>query len=192
MIRTFSLYLTEDNNSSQLIFGGYDPSLLINNAQFTYLKVLPGGFWDVPIESITLGNNTINNIIKIGRFSSADPILIPDSDWQSFKQQMDGLNCQEQILTTSIIALSCSCNSSDAISSFPSLSFVLGNSSLGETYTITLTPQDYITFLGNSMCQTHIGIQPNGTAWILGIQVMRHAYMMFDMDSAIIGLAINA
>jgi len=183
----FSFWLNRDPDAEiggELILGGSDPQFY--EGEMTYIPVDREGYWEITMDGITTGADTIGcdggctAIVDTG----SSLLVGPTAQTDAINKMIGGVELipgtgQYQIL----------CNKIDEL---PDIDFVLG----GRAF--TLTGKDYVLEVTQCVlgtCQTQcisgfMGMDlPMGEWWILGDVFIGPWYSEFDMGNKRVGLA---
>ncbi|KAE8146609.1 aspartic peptidase domain-containing protein [Aspergillus avenaceus] len=175
----FALYLNDKQNKggdeSEVTFGGIDNSRYVGN--LTMVPLRREAHWEVPLDAITLGENTtytedMGVILDSGTTYMSLPVDLAES-LNSEIGARKGHNGQYTVR----------CKDRDSL---PDLSFSIGGSNF------SLTPLDY-TQKQRDVCVSVIrGVdfpEPLGPLAILGDVFLRRWYSVYDFGNRAIGLA---
>jgi cathepsin D len=179
----FSFWLNRDPDQDlggELILGGSDPLFYTGN--MTYIPVQREGYWEVAMDGMMLGENTVGcdggctAIVDTG----SSLMVGPTAETNAINKMIGGV---ELLPGTGQFQIICS-----EIPDLPDIDLVLA----GKKF--TLTGKDYvlqITQLGQTQCISgFMGMDlPMGPWWILGDVFIGKYYSEFDMGNSRVGLA---
>ncbi|CAG9330743.1 cathD_3 [Blepharisma stoltei] len=181
----FSIYLNDNDFEeedvsprSAMIIDGFDLHKYSTVTKFTYIDLVKGYHWEVPLSSLNFGSNTIAKK-ETAIISTGESLLLgPKSDVAAIYNTLQkSFGCYNGPFGF----LECPCNTKKLSNYFPDLTFYLGN------YPFAVPGKTYV-LAANDTCQ--ILIQPiDSTYWVLGDVFIRNWYINFDMDKARIGFA---
>lgn len=173
----FSFYLG-NNQPGELTFGGMDPKHY--KGDITYVNVTSKTYWEVHLDEVGAGDNTVATDQKV-IIDSGTSLIAGPKKWVAELAKQVGAH--QFIMGEYFI----NCNKPS-----PDISFTLN----GQKF--TLKKEDYIIKNGPICLWTFMGIDippPNGPLWILGDVFMRKHYTVFDWGSddhsARVGFAEN-
>ncbi|OMJ10393.1 Vacuolar protease A [Smittium culicis] len=176
----FSFYLNDNNDlssghESELVFGGINTNLFTGDIH--YAKVRRRGYWEVDLEKIRFGNDTVELFgtgaaIDTGTSLIACPTMVADM-------------INEKIGATKNFAgqymVDCS-----TIPSLPDFSMYFG----GKEF--VLKASDYILNVQGQCMSGFMGLdipEPLGPIWVVGDVFLRRFYTIYDMGNDRVGFA---
>ncbi|CAM9217862.1 unnamed protein product [Chrysoparadoxa australica] len=184
----FSVYLSTDpwdtTQPSHLVFGGYDLSIVSDNATWHYTPVLREGYGDLRYWSIKmLGVDIVSDqgdrvkVCESGCHAIVDTgtsgIAVPEALFESLCSIItSGLDCTGQVCHRATVR------------DFPDLQFHIYPDNV-----LPLRAEDYVTC--NNWGQCIIKMQPSfgGNFWILGDVFIQAYYTLFDVENLRVGFA---
>ena len=210
--RIFSLFLTHDpdqeDNLSELEFGGFNLSRIVDNEILQTSPVANPNFWSFKLNNLKLVPFEMGEIdLKISSrevmLSTTFPdVGIPQAEFSNLIQVFKNLDieCSETKFFSNYI---CTCPNND-VSKFPELVFQLENAIL------KLPNRIYMSILGKNIYDESGNVifkkyqncvlgfrsigkheldEKFGEIWIFGMSIMRYYYTIFDMDNMVISFA---
>ncbi|XP_037924065.1 lysosomal aspartic protease-like [Hermetia illucens] len=178
----FSFYLNRKTNDSrdggEIIFGGSDPNLYIGS--LTYVPVISQGFWQIKIDSVTIGGFA---------FCSCQTIL--DSGISGIIGAIDAIARIHSIIGAEQDDFGNFVVACESVLRFPKINFNLGGNNYpltGSDYIIQLTVDGVTTCM--SGFKSHPNIGDDDLPWILGNIFLGKYYTEFDMANNRVGFAI--
>ncbi|KAH9254906.1 hypothetical protein BASA81_007156 [Batrachochytrium salamandrivorans] len=165
----FGFFLTRGGVSgSSLTLGGIDTNRI--NGAITWVPLFRKAFWEVVMDSVTLGNTVLATNPHAVLDSGTSLIAIPSAFASQIHQQLGAIPFQNGLQLIQCTGL-------------PSISFTMNG------VTFTLRNEDYVLPFGFGFCvSVFIGIDINNF-WILGDSFLKLYYTIFDLDNGRIGLA---
>lgn len=157
------------SEGGELHIGGYDPMLIAHSIQWFDVHSPQEGFWQVAIQSVRVGNMTLDSCEKGCHAiidTSAHRLGVQESNLARVKSALSPKQAADK-----------SCRG-------PNMEFDLGG------MTVTLGPEDY----SDEACATDLGSldlqEPEFFGvYAFGEMVLRHYFVLFDWKSKAIGFA---
>lgn len=164
---SFSIYLNDEEEASQLIFGGVNPSLYTGPLQ--YHKTAKTPYWSVTLTSVSVGLEKKSLTESVAIIDSGSSLLLGDSTLISF-------------ITTSIGSLPC-----EHVSALPILTVEI------DAFQYHISPQDYMlnsTFGCSTSFATAESVIIGAQHFlVLGTPFLRAYYAQFSLANSTIGFA---
>ncbi|KAL7419867.1 aspartic proteinase precursor [Cryptotrichosporon argae] len=174
---SFRLGASEDDGG-EAVFGGVDESAY--TGKITYVPVRRKGYWEVELEAITFGEETLE---LEGTGAAIDTgtslIVMPTDVAEMLNKEIGATKGWSGQYTVD-------CNT---IPSLPKLSFVFD----GKPY--TLTGEDYVLNAGGTCISAFTGMDipaPTGPLWIIGDAFLRKWFSVYDLGRNAVGFANSA
>ncbi|XP_062324739.1 pepsin A-like [Osmerus eperlanus] len=167
----FSIYLSNSEEGSMIIFGGIDPIYFTGGIQ--WIPVLQTtGYWQIAVTSITVNGNTVacSGGCQAVVDSGTALIVGPAKDVGNLNGWVGAYTDQDGNVIVS-------CENIDVM---PDIVFNING------YSFSLPPSAYVYTNGDS-CTTGLEMAP-GT-WTLGEVFMRQFYTVFDISNNVVGFA---
>ncbi|XP_067088610.1 pepsin A-like [Osmerus mordax] len=167
----FSIYLSNSEEGSMIIFGGIDPIYFTGGIQ--WIPVLQTtGYWQIAVTSITINGNTVacSGGCQAVVDSGTALIVGPAKDVGNLNGWVGAYTDQD-----GNVILSC-----ENIDAMPDIVFNING------YSFSIPPSAYVYTNGDS-CTTGLEMAP-GT-WTLGEVFMRQFYTVFDISNNVLGFA---
>lgn len=189
----FGLYLNS-GESSQLILGGIDESLMDNSSNIAYFPFLSTDSYEIEIGSLSVGDKTIELTVNTALPDSGNseltlPKSISDQFLDYFNENLN-LGCyyfiEESAPDYSLILCEVTTNSSK----FPNITLSFGEES------IEMEAEDYIDACeiqsnGSAICTLTLEMSLIDDEIILGDAFLQSFYSIFDLENKKLGLARN-
>jgi len=190
--KNYSIYLSNnvnnsaDDNSSNLILGGFDPKYL-QKSNFTYLPLAVDDDWIVNLTGVTtdlVGGPSLSTAAQV-MFAAGEPFIIPtEADYQLIMTEVQLFN--PNCTTNAEENLVCACEFQNQVNSFPRLVFSF-NDVNSNAVKFTLAPENYVLWQ-NQSCILQIAATPGYDIWVLGAPFLRAYYSFWDQTNRQIGL----
>ncbi|KAJ8325311.1 hypothetical protein O5D80_006254 [Batrachochytrium dendrobatidis] len=165
----FGFFLTRGGVSgSSLTLGGIDTTHV--NGAITWIPVVRKAYWEVVMDSVTLGKTTLATGSHAVFDSGTSLIAIPTVHANQIHQQLGAIP-----FTNGLQLIPCS--------GLPPITFALNG------VAFTLRNEDYVLPFGFGYCvSVFVGLDMNNF-WILGDSFLKFYYTIFDVDNGRIGIA---
>jgi hypothetical protein len=176
----FGFYL-ESGPNSEMVFGGVDPKHYVGD--FTYVPLNAETYWQVHLNTLTLGNTKIGNMMTKTQNAIVDSgtslLAGPESDVQAIAQMLGADTSQ------GVLIVYC-----DEMDKMPDLTFSLGGGWAQAGTDFTLKVSEMVLQRQGNECV--LGIQPSpAPLWILGDVFMRKYYVVHDYGQKRMGFALS-
>jgi len=189
--KSFAIYLcnnTQDVNSSEIVFGGYDSNRMQTGSNFSLYPLVNNDALGIKLSNVTFGNSSFNTSQTAMFDSRASAIVAARDDFASLLSIVQAIDptCNSTVYGE-LTFITCNCSTGlDKAASYPDLSFVFE----GDNMTYVIRPDQYVYMDQNGNCVLDIGqasiLSDN---WSVGHQFMKNYYTFYDMDNNQIGIA---
>jgi len=182
-VNVYSLFLSHDTNStdtaSELIFGGFNPSVMAGN-YIMYVNVTYPWNWGLKLSTIYVSNETVkpDSGASVTFSTTINSLLFRNDDYQKVWNTMHlhYPNCSN---TT----YSCVCNTSTTLNQLPYLTFIVGPTVSGPSYELILQANQYFVYnAAEGVCTALISSYPcihTPCPVTLGVPFMSAYYTVF-------------
>jgi len=174
---TFAIFLGYDGEESQITFGGTQPAYM--NSALVWSKISDPGLWQVVLEGITIGSESLGVCRGASRNNSAPCQAVVDTGASYITGPSEVI---EAIMNE--VEIRADCSNSDSL---PEIGFTLGGQ------TLALQPEDYV-LQEHDACQLALMPldipPPRGPLVILGEPFLRRYYTIFDATNFRVGFSL--
>lgn len=170
----FAFYLSDDESSSEAIFGGVDKNHY--TGKITKLPIRRKAYWEVQLDSITFGGDSAEMDMGVILDTGTSLIGMPSTIAELLNKQIGAKKSFTGQYTVE-------CEKRDSL---PDLTFTMNGANF------TIGPYDYIVELSGTCVSSFQGLdipEPAGPLVILGDAFLRRWYSIYDLGSHTIGLA---